>query len=203
MTSSNDPSIERYNFKPYSPRRQERRRIKIYVGILLALIFLFSILRSQDVIFVALLYISIIMGGILLIFLISVSEVRGSDEDSSSFEDEMRHRREYEGNSIIESINVYVKYASKGSEFSRREIALNLRKLIGQREEIGDDSLSEDISIQRDLRLIVYPYLDERSYVSRTGNLSKETIDAFELKGDAYLASLGRIVTKLKTSMIS
>ncbi len=194
-------------------RNRLRRTIRWYAILFMGLIVFFASFRSEEVIFVLMLYTSIFIEAFVIIVMIILSEARGSEGDQFDLQEERDFIRnaKFDGNNIIESLNVYVKYATKGSEFSRREIATILRKLTSRKpvEDYSSSSLNKSLSldpaVEQDLQRVMYPYLDERPYFSRRepgapNHVNQVNVGISKGESEAYLSGLERIVSKIKTT---
>lgn len=95
------------------------------------------------------------------------------------------------GTDVVSSMNIYVTYAVRGSDHSRREIAYIIKNLLEERE-IRKSEDTNDPLLQSDLRKVVYGYTEDNSAHARTRK--KQTKNERE----SYLASLERVVARLR-----
>jgi len=92
-------------------------------------------------------------------------------------------------------MDLYVTYAARGSSHSRREIAFIIKNLLNDRQSRRRSGWAEDDPVFRsDLSRVVTRYIEETS-ASRERE-KKET----RKEREAYLASLERLVAKLRTA---
>ena len=117
-------------------RKRQRRNTGYLCVFFLALIVLLGLIRSSQIVFVFFLYASIILEALSLSVFISLSE--SSWGKGRSLEDVLFMRESTgsvsstvfrEGSDAVNSLYIYVKYASRGSDYSRREVASVLRSI--------------------------------------------------------------------------
>jgi len=139
------------------------------------------------------LYICILLEGISA----SIFMMYSRPEDGDSFPvDHQKGGEGGKGNDVVNSMNIYVKYASRGSEHSRREIAHVIRNVVEGNISKKYLDLSNDRQFQSDLRAVA-PFTSEEDQTSgkRFGRAPRKKVSKRER--EAYLTSLERIVQKL------
>jgi len=140
------------------------------------------------------LYVCILLEGISLSAFLMYS--RPEDEDSFA-PDRQKGGDGGKGNDVVNSMNVYVKYASRGSDHSRREIAYVIKNVMEEKTTKKHRDLSNDRLFQSDLERVVIPFTSDGNQT-----LERKQSRAFKRKvsrqeREAYLTSLERIVKKL------
>jgi hypothetical protein len=177
-------------------RARSKRSAGIVSAVLLVAILILALLRNSQIILVISLYVCIVLEGISLSVYImysmpdnqeSFSADRRTDEDSGK------------GNDVVNSMNVYVKYASRGSDHSRREIAHVIKNIMEENTTKKHRDLSSDRLFQSDLERVVIPFTSDGNQTSerrQSGRTSKRKVSRQER--EAYLTSLERIVQKLR-----
>ena len=170
------------------PKRASRRLSIVFIAVVLIL----SLLRSSQIIFVIVLYVCLLFAGIsLAVFLMySLPEWRLGNFTESENVIEAGPK----GTDVVSSLNIYVKFASRGSSHSRREIAYMLKNIIANQNssrKLIDNSIKDQF--ERDINWIVYPYIADNLGNTRAKNLGFTTKASREERA-AYLASLERIM---------
>ena len=170
---------------------QSRRSAGIVSAVLLAAILILALLGSSQIILVISLYVCILLEGISLSVFIMYS--RPEDEDPFP-KDPHRDPDGGKGNDVVNSMNIYVKYASRGSDHSRREIAHVIKNVMEDDASKKYRELSNDRLFQSGSgasRNTIYFWraqtLGRRAPKTRVSRQERE----------AYLTSLERIVQKL------
>jgi hypothetical protein len=137
------------------------------------------------------LYVCILLEGISLSVFIMYSRPEVEDPFPK---DPHRDHDAGKGNDVVNSMNIYVKYASRGSDHSRREIAHVIKNVMEDDASRKYRELSNNRVFQSDLERVVIPFtsggaqtLGRRASKTRVSRQERE----------AYLTSLERIVQKL------
>ncbi len=117
-------------------RKRQRRKTGYLCVFFLAVIVLLGLIGSSQILFVFFLYLSIILEALSLSVFIALSE--NSWGKGRSLEDVLFMREPTgavpstafrEGSDAVNSLYIYVKYASRGSDYSKREVASVLRSI--------------------------------------------------------------------------
>ena len=132
--------------------------------------------------------------------------IRKRNNDSLSMPFRPRNR--------LNSFTIFVEYAAKGSDFSRREIAVTLRRVLAQRLGMESNSTALDPQLSQDLGQVVFPYVPDSIFSPALGEKSPVAGSEFEAKApgenfedrvktaplerQAYLASVERVISKLQ-----
>ena len=169
---------------------QSRRSAGIVSAVLLVAILILALLGNSQIILVISLYVCILLEGISL----SVFVMYSKPEEDPFPKDSHRDHEGVKGNDVVNSMNIYVKYASRGSDHSRREIAHVIKNVMEDDASKKYRELSNDRLFQSDLERVVIPFtsggaqtLGRRAPKTRVSRQERE----------AYLTSLERIVRKL------
>ena len=172
-------------------RSQSRRSAGIVSAVLLVAILILALLGNSQIILVVSLYVCILLEGISLSVFIMYSR---PEEEEPFPKDSRRDHDVGKGNDVVNSMNIYLKYASRGSDHSRREIAHVIKNVMEDNASKRYWELSNDRLFQSDLERVVIPFtfggaqtLGRRAPKSRASRQERE----------AYLTSLERIVQKL------
>ena len=136
-------------------RSQSRRSAGIVSAVLLVAILILALLGNSEIILVISLYICILLEGISLSVFIMYS--RFEDEDPFPT-DSHRSYDGGKGNDVVNSMNVYVKYASRGSDHSRREMTHVIKNVMEDSASKKYRDLSNDRLFQSDLERVVIPF---------------------------------------------
>jgi len=178
-----------------NPRRSSALLSVLFIVIVLAI----ALLRSSQIIFVFALYVCLLFAGVSLAVFIMYSTPTWETDSSLEFFD--HNRPTPKGSDVVSSLNVYVKFASRGSGHSRREIAYVIRNILANRNasrKLDDSQLSRQLA--EDLDKVVYPYTSDslrNSKIAKVENLGFKAKTSREEK-EAYLTSLERIVRILR-----
>jgi len=184
----------RFEDEKSSSQRRSRRSAGIVSAILLVAILILALLGNSQIILVISLYVCILLEGISVSIFIMYSR----SEEGDSFPIEPQKGGEGgKGNDVVNSMNIYVKYASRGSEHSRREIAHVIRNVVEGNASKKHGDLSNDRLFQSDLERVVTPFTPDRNQTSgkQFGKAPRGKVSKRER--EAYLTSLERIVQKL------
>lgn len=106
---------------------------------------------------------------------------------------------EPKGSDVVSAMNIYVTYAGRGSDHSRREIGFIIKNLVEDRKarKGDDDDLSNDRVFQADLKNVMTRYTSGYEIqISHKGRNRRES----RKEREAYLTSLERVVMKLRES---
>ena len=172
-----------------NPKSDPRRRQALtYSAVFLAVILVLSIIHSSQIGLVLLLYLSIILEAVFVSAFAVYSRHPGVD----SGPDFLNRAEAPRGTDIVSSMNLYVTYAARGSDHSRREIAFTIRDLLEDLKSSKLEDLSKDEKFQSDLNRVVYPYLGELAKEQRKKKKGSRQ------ESEAYLSSLERIVSRLR-----
>jgi hypothetical protein len=181
--------------KNYS-RNRSRRSADVVSAILFAAIIILAFLRNSQIIVVIALYACILLEGISISVFMMYS--RSRSETGYSFDDTTKtYSAGGKGNDIVDSMNVYVKYASQGSDHSRREIVRILRNVMEFEASKKHGNLSSDKTFRSDLERIGIPFADTKKVPEKGQFLGKSKTKVSRRDREAYLTSLERIVQKL------
>ena len=204
--SNDDEGVRRIGIES---RRRTRRNAGYLSAGLIALMIILGVTRSSEFILLALLYVSIVFAGISLPVFILLSEGSSSDQERTNwdtlFSGAPTSFSESEvtkgGRNPVDSLYVYVKYASRGSFFSRRLVAFELKSAFQNSpliDETGNliSGVNERSELGPDLNRVYFPFLPE-SKEYQQNELRSPTWKASRRERDAYLASLQRIVSKI------
>jgi hypothetical protein len=171
-----------------------RRSIRIAAGasvFFLSLILWLAFLRSTQIAFVFSLFVCILFGGIsvCLYMILSIPDATGGASSRQVSDTSISP-----SNDVLTSLNVYVKYALRGSETSRREIARLLNNVLRKEDYPSKETgRPADSLFQRDLERVVYAYTSSESVRKKPPRKERE----------AYLASLERIIKRLEGATTS
>ena len=179
-------------------RRVNRRSMVFLSAIFLVIMIVTAILQSDQILFVLLFYASVFFEIICLSAFVMLSEVKWSVESLGSLSRGKNSTGKITRRDILNSINVFVKYGSKGSIHSRREIAAMLSDII-EKLELGSSSLRSeklvsDQEFQSDLDKIIHSYSSRKDSEALTGT---KPIRFTKEEREDYLISLERLVTRL------
>ncbi len=197
------------------PRKEPHKKLIILCGIFGAVAVALSLLELNVVVLV-LLYSDLFLLAVCLSVLIlsgtTLTEdpiIRKRNTDSRSVPYRPRNR--------VNSFSIYVEYAAKGSDFSRREIAVTLKRILVQKLGTAPNSTSLYPELSEDLGRVVFPYVSDLVFAPARGGKSSGAGSEFEtltkapsghiedrdgtqpLKRQAYLASVERVIAKLQT----
>jgi len=166
-------------------RSQSKRSAGTVSAILLVTILILTLFRSSQIILVVSLYICILLEGISLSAFIMYSR----PEDEESFASDRRGGDGGKGNDVVNSMNVYVKYASRGSDHSRREIAYVIKNVMEENTTKKHRDLSNDRLFQSDLERVVTPFTSDgnQTLERKQSRASKRKVSRQER--EAYLTS--------------
>jgi len=191
-TSNNSPE-DFFEREKTDSRKRERRNAGYLSALFLALIVLFALIRSSQIVLVLLLYASIILEAIALSVFIALSESSWDIWDLLSRREQQKARSGATflgGSDAVNSLHIYVKYGSRGSDYSRMEVAFVLRSIFQNSPELE----KRDSQFESDLKIIYYPYIRDSSRIQpelRTRKVSRA-------EREAYLASLQRVIEKIR-----
>ena len=173
-----------------SSRNQSRRSAGVVSALLFAATIILAILRNSAVVLVVALYGCIVLEGIS----VSVFMMYSKSDAGYSFDDVVKKGKSGgKGNDIVDSMNVYVKYASRGSDHSRREIARTIKNVLESDASKKYGNLSTDRVFLSDLESIVNPFVN----IGKVPEKRKRRTKMSRRDSEAYLTSLERIVQKL------
>ena len=174
-------------------RRRSRRSAGIACAVFLSAILILAFLGNSQIILVVLLYACLVLAGVSLA-VFSWHSKSGYEEDLEM--DVKKDERIVTGNDVVSSMDTYVKYASRGSEHSRREIAHVINNVMSENRSKRRD-LSDDALLQSDLKRVVFQFIegDQPTRTNFSGRESRSRVSSQER--EVYLASLERIVQKL------
>jgi hypothetical protein len=166
-----------------------------YPALIFSLIFLVGILlismtRNSQIILVLALYLCILLEGISITAYVITSRDKASINSSET----RKSMSGTSGTDIVDSMNVYVTYAEKGSSHSRRELAFIIRNLIRNKESRGKTDFEIDQVFQSDLNRVVTRYTDDYEKVRYSSARESRT------EREAYVKSLERLISKLSAS---
>ena len=189
-------------------KRQRRNAACVFAGSIALILFL-GLLGSSEIPAVLLLYTSVLFAGFAVIGLILLSEDpkyhSGNSIWGSLFARKLSEGTStsflVEGSDFANSFYVYVKYASRGSVYSRKEIAFLLRSVYENTSQNDDSDILRKTNPQLwiDLSTVYYPYLRD-SRANQTDNASIEPRKSTAKERDAYLASLDRVIKNISES---
>jgi len=180
------------------PRRRFSRTLTGVSVFFLVLILILSLLRSSQILFVAALYACILFEGISLTLLILSSNRDSPTINFESSSESGRFPGTAAGTDIVSSLNIYVKYATRGSNHSRREIAYILKNIISYRKEKALSVNDDTGAIQQDIQKVVDYYTSDVSREdSRKSTPFSRSRKFSRQEREAYLASLERIINWL------
>ncbi|MDA4129577.1 MAG: hypothetical protein OK457_02290 [Thaumarchaeota archaeon] len=172
-------------------------RLSILFG---ALVLVLAFLRSSQIILVVALYVCLLFAGvsIAVFILYSTSPWESKDPRDDSTLTEQRHSK---GNDVVSSLNVYVKFASRGSGHSRREIAYILRNILANQNMLRKPTdINTRQMLEKDWENIVHRYIPDNSRIPIDPvNLGFKT-KASRQEREAYLASLERIIDSFRNN---
>jgi hypothetical protein len=104
-----------------------------------------------------------------------------------------------------------VKYASRGSDYSKREVASVLRSIFQNsphfeeeeklRSGTENNSLPGDSQFESDLKIIYYPYIRDSRKIQP--DASSSTRKASRAEREAYLANLQRVMKKIGEDLVN
>ncbi len=202
------------------PRKKLRRNLTrlsvVFAGAGVALAILQVNVLALIALFLDLLLLASCLATLILswttLFSVSITRKRNND----SYADMI-----YQPSSRVDSISTYIRYAAKGSDFSRREIARTINRVLIQRfGAIPPRSVSDSLILGRelseDLERLIFPYISGRESDSTTsrsqesGNtgedrrapLAREYLDYHDempsSEREAYLSGVDRIISKLE-----
>ncbi|MFI5420934.1 MAG: hypothetical protein ACHQ1H_08200 [Nitrososphaerales archaeon] len=178
-----------------NPRRTSGRLSALFLVLVLVL----ALVGSSQIILVLALYLCMLFAGLSLavyiIYSVSTWNFSPFAENYSNFV------RSSKGSDVVSSLNVYVKFASRGSGHSRREIAYLLRNIVANQNlsrKLGN--LDSRRQVEEDLDKIVNPYVSDNlgNPNSKAKNLGFKT-KASKVEREAYLATLERVVRILSS----
>ena len=173
------------------PKKSSWRLSILFIIFVLVL----SIIRSSQVILVIALYLCLLFAGISLAVFIMYSLPDWNAGNFTKYGDAMELGSK--GTDVVSSLNVYVKFASRGSGHSRREIAYMLKNIVANMNFTPNLQNPESVRrLEKDMNEIVYPYLSDSPGNSKAKNLGFRT-KASKEERIAYLESLERIVGML------
>jgi hypothetical protein len=179
-----------------NPKRAPARLSILFV----ALVLLLAFLRSSQIILVVALYVCLLFAGvsIAVFILYSTSTWESKDHLADSNLTEQRHSK---GNDVVSSLNVYVKFASRGSGHSRREIAYILRNIIANQNVLRKPTdVNTRQLLEKDWEKIVFRYTPDNSRMPKDSeNLGFKT-NASRQEREAYLMSLERIIDSFRNN---
>ncbi len=154
-------------------------------------ILIFSLVQNSQTLVVFALYLCIFLEGVSISALVIYSRSEPADDFPSNFTDP---RSEFPTvTDVVTSMNIYVTYAEKGSEHSRRELAYIIRNLLEDRQSRKADGFVSDAAFQSDLKRVMLRYTVEDE-ADRGGKKRKKES---RHEREAYLTSLERVVKKL------
>jgi len=169
--------------------RSRKHAASLLIVIFFAAILFLSLVQNSQILLVLLLYACILLEGISIAAYVWAS--RNSLENKLT--DPNEERVEPRGTDVVSNMRVYVTFAAKGSEHSRREIAFILRNLI-EEGRLGDRArLANDTSFQADLQRVVFLYVGTYEKENPVKNTSRQ-------EREAYVSSLERIIQKLEST---
>ncbi|MGI0078641.1 MAG: hypothetical protein ACRECH_03375 [Nitrososphaerales archaeon] len=204
----------------FVPRKEEHRKLIVLCVIFGTVAVALSLLELTVVVAVFLFFDLFLLAFCLSILILSETAltrdpiIKRRNNDSENVPYHPRNR--------VDSFSVYVKYASKGSDFSRREIAVTLKRILVQRFGMtAKQSPVFDRRLSEDLGKIVFPYVSNSLFALTA---SEKSLDAEsdldtaqilpepkskpaedqepipQLERQAYLSSVERVITKLQNS---
>jgi hypothetical protein len=171
--------------------RSRRNSALFFSMLFLAAILVLSLLQNSNIILVVLLYLCIILGGVSISTLVVTSRHGGSESGlSQSLEDQQSAPK---GMDIVSNMNVYVTFASRGSEHSRRELAFIIRNCLEDSKSWKPAEFASDPQFRADMERVVLRYTNS-NWKERFGKKESRS------ERDAYLSSLERIVQRLRAT---
>ncbi len=176
-----------------NPRKTSGRLSALFIILVIVL----ALLGSSQIVFVLALYLCLLFAGLSLAVYILYSV---PPRDLNFFADNSNdYEASSKGTDVVSSLNVYVKFASRGSAHSRREIAYLLKNIVASQNlsnKLGNPDICRQLD--EDLNSIVEPYVGNASgnAAGKTKNLGFKT-KASKAEREAYLTTLERIVTTL------
>jgi len=178
-----------------NPKRASARLSFLFAALVLMLAFL----RSSQIILVVAFYVCLLSAGLSIAVFILYStttwDTTGLPEDSSP-----PGQRQSKGSDVVTSLNVYVKFASRGSGHSRREIAYILRNIIANQNMSRKPADTDSLQIlQQDLEKIVYRYIPDNSRSPKNPETFEFKTKSSRPEREAYLVGLERIINSLQT----
>jgi hypothetical protein len=169
--------------------RSRQHTALFLIAIFSAVILILSLVQNSQILLVLLLYACILLEGISIAVYVWAS--RNDLEDRPT--DPNAERVEPRGTDVVSNMRVYVTFAAKGSEHSRREIAFILRNLI-EEGRLGEKALlPNDSGFQADLQRVISRYVGTYEEENPVKNTSRE-------EREAYVSSLERIIQKLEST---
>lgn len=194
------------------PRKERQKNLIILCGIFGALAVGLSLLELNTVVLLFLdsnLFLLAVCLSVLILSGTTLTEnpiIRKRNNDSLSLPYRPRNK--------LNSFTIFVEYAAKGSDFSRREIAVTLKRVLVQRLGAAPNSTALDRELSEDLGRVVFPYVPNSIFSPAPGEKSLEVGSNFEAKApsgnfedrdktptlerQAYLASVERVIAKLQ-----
>ena len=169
---------------------RSRKHVALFlIVIFFAVILLLSLVQNSQILVVLLLYACILLEGFSIAAYVWAS--RNDLEDKLT--DPNEKRVEPRGTDVVSNMRVYVTFAAKGSEHSRREIAFILRNLI-EEGRLGEKAqLANDPAFQADLRGVIFRYTGDYEKENPMNKTSRQ-------EREAYVSSLERIIQKLEST---
>ncbi len=188
--------------------RPSRRSIELWAALAMPVVVL---VFAGSLLVIPLIYIIVILDGIGIAYAVARSGgpfgggTITSDEGGGPVGSPGRRRPDR-----AESLASYIKRA-KGSEFSRREIARSVARIMGQSSALSPGSATADRDLSDAVRTVVYPYRDDPVVKAGMGPLEErffggENASALPERSPSqsrYVASLEVIVSRLDRARTS
>jgi hypothetical protein len=181
-------------------KQESRRRVRgaatIFCSAMLVIIMILAIIGNPQIILVAILLIAIVLAGVFFALFVSNYNVDWEIKSLNTIPGGRRipSEEELRGRDPAKSMNVFVRHAALGSEYSRREIALELKHLLVK---FGLDDASFVASfphLKTDFQKVVHDYEDHREINKGRFGLPKRHSHR---EREAYLDSLQRIIKQI------
>ncbi len=170
----------------YENEIKSRKRTSLFFIVLfLAGTLVLSVVQDSQILPVLLLYACVLLEGISLSAYVWSSRSYPEIESTRLNEEPP----EPKGLDVVSNMRVYVSFAVKGSEHSRREIAYTIRNLV---EDGKRTDLAQDRAFQADLQRVVWQYIGPFEKDKPTARASRQ-------EREAYVSSLERIIQKLES----
>lgn len=188
---------EYYRLLKAESRRRIRRTTGFFSSGMIALIVILAILGNPQIILVAVLLIAIIFVGIFFALFVSNYDVDwGFKSLNSMLGRNIPSEESLQGRDPAKSMNVFVKHAALGSEYSRREIALELKHLLIKFALDDSSFIARSPQLKTDFQRVVYDYDDHKETKKGRFALPKRMS---RREREAYLDSLQRIIKQIES----
>ena len=189
---------EYYRRLKLESRRRVRRSTGFFSLAMIALIVIIAILGNPQIVLVATMLIAIVLVGIFFALFVSNFDV---DWGIKSLTSTIVGRKplseeDLQGRDPAKSMNVFVKHAALGSEYSRREIALELKHLLIKFGLDDTSFIARSPQLKADFQKVVYDYDDHKEAKKGRFALTKRKS---RREREAYLDSLQRIIKQIES----